>query len=307
MFPDDFFGNQDHKTNNFNKKVDHPKLLNPQMIPQNKNNQIHVIKEELLEESTETFLPKKNGLQIIIPQDSSNDDNSTESSRTLLTPITPNIKTNFYYPSKLGPCSVIDCKTSTNSLKDNELTRPITIKEKNINQKNGKNDLKKQTSKGKIRSVSSKRRRIEKTNNATTNKDNDTQKRNKSESRYLKNKQSKNNNVVRTIKRQNTVEINRKKDVKNNKNKSSSCPKKNNNRSEGENKKNNQTNIIHQKVEKEIDNIFKNLPEDYEIIPEIKNKFELLLKNINDFKDVIYKKTQNNFRPRKSRFEKNSH
>ena len=315
MFPDDFFGKQDSKTNNFRKKIEHPKLLNPQIIPQNKNNKINVIKEEPLEESTETHLPKKNGLKIIIPPDSSNEDNSTtESSRTPLTSITPNIKNNQYGLFKVIPCSIIDCKTSTNSLKDNELTRPIAIKEKIITQKINKNTkfnvYQKEKCKVRVRSVSTKKKVIEKDNNV---KKQDLPKRNRSESCCLKNKQCKNNNtvqnknysnVVRTNKRSNSVGTNRIKDVKNNKNKSLSCDKKSNNRNTVLIQKTNKTNIVHLKVEKEINNIFKNLPEDYEIAPEIQNKFELLMKNIYDIKNAISKKTQKDFHPRKSRFEK---
>ena len=318
MFPDDFFGKQDSKTNNFQKKIEHPKLLNPQIIPQNKNNKIQVIKEEPLEESTEAFIAKKNGLKISIPQDSSNEDNSTtESSRTPLTPITPNIRNNQYGVFKVIPCSIIDCKTSTNSVKDNELTRPIAIKEKIIKQsiiKNTKfNVYQKEKCNVRVRSVSTKKKVIEKNNNAIKQ---DLSKRNRSESCYLKNKQCKNNNTIqnknystaaRTNKRSNSVGTNRMKDLKNNKNKSLSLGKKSNNRNAVLIQKTNKTNIVHLKVEKEINNIFKNLPEDYEIVPEIQNKFELLMKNIYDIKDAINKKTQNNFHPRKSRFEKNIH
>ena len=309
MFPDDFFGNQDSKTSNFTKKSEHPKLLNPQIIPQKKSNEIHVIKEELLEESTEAPFPKKNGLKIIIPQDSSNEDNSTtESSKN--TPLTPVITNyNYFYDTfKAIPYSIIDCKTSTNSLKDNELTRPIIIKEKNKLEENQKNEK----NKGKMRSVSNRKpknekiekiEKSEKSNNEVISKNSSS--RNKSENRYLKNKQNKNNNVIRANKRTNTVEIKNKKEVNKNKNRSTSCGKRN--RNEVVVQKNSKTNIVHLKVEKEINNIFKNLPEDYEMIPEFHDKFELLMKNIYDIKDAIHKKTQNNFRPRKTRFEKNSH
>ena len=48
--------------------------------------------------------------------------------------------------------------------------------------------------------------------------------------------------------------------------------------------------IVHLKVEKEINHIFKNLQDNNEIFPEVNNKFELLLKNIDDIKDAINKK-----------------
>ena len=58
----------------------------------------------------------------------------------------------------------------------------------------------------------------------------------------------------------------------------------NNLKSEYNNKK---KQIVHSKVKNEINHILKNLPENYEKLPEINNKFELLMKNINDFKYVL--------------------
>ena len=49
---------------------------------------------------------------------------------------------------------------------------------------------------------------------------------------------------------------------------------------------------MHSKVEKEINHIFQNLPENYEIYPEINNKLELFMKNIDDIKYVLNKKRQ---------------
>ena len=51
--------------------------------------------------------------------------------------------------------------------------------------------------------------------------------------------------------------------------------------------------IVHSRVKSEINQILKNLPENYEKFPEINNKFELLLKNINDFKFVLDKNKNN--------------
>jgi hypothetical protein len=61
-------------------------------------------------------------------------------------------------------------------------------------------------------------------------------------------------------------------------------------KSEYDNKK---KEIVHSKVKNEINRIFQNLPENYEKFPEINNKFELLMKNINDFKFVLDKKSKN--------------
>lgn len=48
--------------------------------------------------------------------------------------------------------------------------------------------------------------------------------------------------------------------------------------------------IVHSKIKKEINNIFNNLPENYEKFPELNNKLELFMKNIDDIKDVLIKK-----------------
>lgn len=64
-----------------------------------------------------------------------------------------------------------------------------------------------------------------------------------------------------------------------------------------------QIKIVHSKVEEELSNIFKNLPDCCEKDPEITNKLELLMKNIKDIRKVIDKKTQtqNSFRPKKNK------
>ena len=49
---------------------------------------------------------------------------------------------------------------------------------------------------------------------------------------------------------------------------------------------------VQNKLEKEINNLFKILPEDFEKDPEIKNNFELIVKNIHGIKDYICKNTQ---------------
>ena len=50
--------------------------------------------------------------------------------------------------------------------------------------------------------------------------------------------------------------------------------------------------IVHSKVEKEINHIFQKLPDNYEKYPEINNKLELFMKNIDDIKYVLNKKRQ---------------
>lgn len=50
--------------------------------------------------------------------------------------------------------------------------------------------------------------------------------------------------------------------------------------------------IVQSKVEKDINHIFKKLPENYEKLPEINNKMELFMKNIDEIKYVLNKKKQ---------------
>lgn len=52
-------------------------------------------------------------------------------------------------------------------------------------------------------------------------------------------------------------------------------------------------------LEMELNNIFKNLPEDFEKYPELKSQVELIVQNIHGLKDYIYKNTQNGFRKNK--------
>ena len=80
MFPEDFFGSPNqYKTiqNQVNKNKEHPKIINPTLI-KTKTNQPFIleIKEEKCEESLE--MPKnKNSLEIIIPNNISNEEIST--------------------------------------------------------------------------------------------------------------------------------------------------------------------------------------------------------------------------------------
>ena len=52
---------------------------------------------------------------------------------------------------------------------------------------------------------------------------------------------------------------------------------------------------VQNKLEVEINNLFKILPEDFEKDPEIKNNFELIVQNIHGLKDYIYKNSQYSF------------
>ena len=53
---------------------------------------------------------------------------------------------------------------------------------------------------------------------------------------------------------------------------------------------------VKNQLETEINNMFNNLPEDYENYPELKNYIEKIVKNIHGLKDYIYKNTQNTFK-----------
>ena len=53
---------------------------------------------------------------------------------------------------------------------------------------------------------------------------------------------------------------------------------------------------VKNQLETEINNMFNNLPEDYENYPELKNYIEKIVKNIHGLKDYIYKSTQNTFK-----------
>lgn len=104
-------------------------------------------------------------------------------------------------------------------------------------------------------------------------------------------KKNKGTNNIMTVK--NIYNNNNNKDIKrrNNSSEKKELGNKNNNRkcllSEYMDRK---KDIVHSKIKKEINNIFNNLPENYEKFPELNNKLELFMKNIDDIKDVLIKK-----------------
>ena len=61
---------------------------------------------------------------------------------------------------------------------------------------------------------------------------------------------------------------------------------------------------VKNQLETEINNMFNNLPEDYENYPELKNYIEKIVKNIHGLKDYIYKNTQNTFRKNNNNISK---
>ena len=64
-------------------------------------------------------------------------------------------------------------------------------------------------------------------------------------------------------------------------------------------KSENKINVVHTKVNKEINSLFNNLPENIAKDPEIHGRIELLIKDIKDIQQAINKKTQTHFRPSK--------
>ena len=61
----------------------------------------------------------------------------------------------------------------------------------------------------------------------------------------------------------------------------------------------NKINVVHSKVNIEINNLFSGLSDKIVKDPEIHNKIECLIKDIKDIQQVVYRKTQTHFRPRK--------
>ena len=49
---------------------------------------------------------------------------------------------------------------------------------------------------------------------------------------------------------------------------------------------------VKNQLETELNNLFKNLPEDFEKYPELKNYINVIVQNIHGLKDYIYKNTQ---------------
>jgi hypothetical protein len=64
-------------------------------------------------------------------------------------------------------------------------------------------------------------------------------------------------------------------------------------------KSENKINVVHSKVNNEINNLFSGLSDNIVKDPEIHNKIECLIKDIKDIQQVVHRKTQTHFRPRK--------
>jgi hypothetical protein len=67
-------------------------------------------------------------------------------------------------------------------------------------------------------------------------------------------------------------------------------------------KSENKIRIVHCKVNNEINNLFKGLSDNIAKDPEVHTKIETLIKDIKDIKNVVLRKTQSNFRPKKQSF-----
>ena len=64
-------------------------------------------------------------------------------------------------------------------------------------------------------------------------------------------------------------------------------------------KSENKITVVHSKVNKEINNLFNGLSDKIVKDPEVHNKIESLIKDIKDIQQVVHRKTQTHFRPRK--------
>ena len=69
-------------------------------------------------------------------------------------------------------------------------------------------------------------------------------------------------------------------------------------------KSENKINVVHYKVNNEINNLFNGLSDNIAKDPEIHNKIESLIKDIKDIQQVVQRKTQSHFRPRKQNNKK---
>lgn len=64
-------------------------------------------------------------------------------------------------------------------------------------------------------------------------------------------------------------------------------------------KSENRITTVHSKVNDEINKLFSGLSENIVKVPEIHNKIECLIKDIKDIQQVVHRKTQSHFRPKK--------
>ena len=68
-------------------------------------------------------------------------------------------------------------------------------------------------------------------------------------------------------------------------------------------KSENKINVVHFKVNNEINNLFNGLSDNIAKDPEVHNKIESLIKDIKDIQQVVQRKTQTHFRPRKQNYK----
>ena len=71
-------------------------------------------------------------------------------------------------------------------------------------------------------------------------------------------------------------------------------------------KSENKITVVHSKVNNEINNLFSGLSDKIVKDPEVHNKIESLIKDIKDIQQVVHRKTQTHFRPRKQNIMINS-
>ena len=136
---------------------------------------------------------------------------------------------------------------------------------------------------------------------------------NSNRSMQSKNKKNKNSNLIprQKTQRKNSSIFSRK-NTNTSMNKSLSKKKNNRNISKQKNKNGtisnnglktfkseNKINVVHSKVNSEINNLFNGLSDKIAKDPEIHNKIESLIKDIKDIQQVVHRKTQTHFRPRK--------
>ena len=214
---------------------------------------------------------------------------------------------------KLKPVSsrieqIFGTQGNNNSPKNSSLVSIINLNEKNQNKnKNKEYNTNIINNNKKNNNIND----LKKANNCNHAQKNPKKSRaNSVENKYMNRK----NNVLRKIESNNDINKNNK-DINVNKNGN------NNNNKEKERKKNYSNNNnknngysylpeikyanVKNQLEVEVNNLFQNLPEDFEKYPELKNYVDLIVQNIHGLKDYIYKNTQDFFKKNRNNSSKN--
>ena len=198
---------------------------------------------------------------------------------------------------------------NNNSPKNSSLVSIINLNEKNQNKNKNKDNNPNIINNNKNNNNINDLKKANNCNHAQKNQKKS--RANSVENKYMNRK----NNALRNNESNKAINKNNK-DINSNKNDNKNNNKENERKKNYSHNKNNKNNgysylpeikyaNVKNQLEVEVNNLFQNLPEDFEKYPELKNYVELIVQNIHGLKDYIYKNTQDFFKKNRNNSSKN--